>query len=253
MFVAYVVVISLAPLVPLSGWQGYGPAGEFSYTGSMVYLRYNDPTFGNDKPHLFVDLGGYRVSLLEFSDQGSKVAGLSLYQNFSVRTRVVDGVLTAYYSSPSGLRVTKYVEPLDDGVRVVYSAAGGPNMTITLWRWYFETIEGYGLPVSRSLGPRAVVVFTVVDKGWRVVGEVRVEPAPDDVLISGEPGGLNKIALFFESAGTVVVEARARGFEAVGGASTISLRGSKYLYPVIAASLSGLYLVLRRRGGVGGG
>ena len=252
-FIAYLIAFSVAPLAPLRGWQGYGPAGEFSYTGSRIYLRYSDPTFGNDKPHLFIVDRGYDVDFIEYSDQGSWASGLNLYRNYTVETRLVGDVLFVHYSSRS-MNLTKSVEPTGDGVVVKYEFSHPTNSTITLWRWYFETVDGFGMPVTRELEDGGHILFTALDRGVRYRGEVIVSPVPDNATISGEEAGINKISLRFVNVSKVTIRARYLSSQQLNRVAVMSLGGSRMLYPVIGVAEAVAYLLITRRvEGIAGG
>lgn len=245
LFVCFVIAVSFTPLLPLRGWQGYGPAGEFYYTGDLIQLRYNDPSFGNDKPQVFISEAGRPVSLIEFSDHNSYVDGLNLYVNFTVKTRIEGGVLRAMYYSPS-LSLIKTVKPLVDGVKVTYNFNRTASLYLTLWRWYFASVGPFNMPMTRSLEPSNSLNFSVAESGRIHHAQLVLEPKPVNMTVSGVLGsGLNKITLEFR-ADVVTVEVRVLNPQNLNMFFTLDLRESNYLYPIIAVAVSSFYLWLKR-------
>jgi hypothetical protein len=244
-FACFVVLVSLTPLLPLRGWQGYGPLGEFYYTGDLIQLRYNDPSFGNDKPHVFVVDAGRPISLVEFSDHNSYVNGCNIYTNFTVKTRLEDGKLRVLYKSAETSFI-KVVEPGEDYVKVTYAFNQTMKLNLTLWRWYFSSVGPFSMPMTRSLDACRALNFSVTEGGKTYVAQVSWEPMPEKITISGVLGeGLNKIALDF-TAKEVTVEVKLLNPTGLSQLMVLDLRESKYLYPLIAFTGSSLYLWMRR-------
>jgi len=246
LFVAYVIALSLIPLIPLRGWQGYGPSGEFYYTGDKIHIRYNDPSFGNDKPHIFVAESGRTISLIEVSGYNSYVNGKNLYYDFDKKTRVVDNKLVVFHTSPN-LFIVQEIIPMDDSVRIVYRCNCTMNMTLTLWRWTYESVAGFDRPVTRELDPSNVIPFSVADGGRIYKAQLLLSPTPRHIEISGiVPDGLNKITL--ELVGDeIVIDVVLVGATDVGWIPALDVRDSKYLYPMIATVSSVFYLALLRK------
>jgi hypothetical protein len=246
LFVCFVVLVSFTPLLPLRGWRGYGPAGEFYYSGDLIQIRYNDPSFGNDKPHVFVVEAGRPVSLIEFSDHQSYADDLNLYMNFTAKTRLEGGVLKATYSSPF-LGLAKVVEPLIDGVKVTYSFNRTASFRLTLWRWYFASAGPFNMPMTRSLKPCNVINFSIAESGRIYYAQLLVEPKPVNLTVSGVlGGGLNKVTLDF-TAERVEVEVRLLNPpQNPNMFFVLDFRESNYLYPIIAVAVSSVYVWLKR-------
>lgn len=229
--------------MPLAGWQGYGPGGEYSYTTQSYFLRYNDPSFGNDKPHVFLRDQGRDISLIEVSDQGSLVDGRVIYGNFSTKTRLVDGLLTIHYAS-NDLKFTKIVQPIEDGVRINYIFDNTTNLEVTIWRWFFNSIESFDRPVTRSLEPSETIDFTIRERGTLYEGEISFSIIPNNVTISGERSGLNKLTVLMEGK-ELSFAVRINSSTSVNPISNINLNDSRFLYPVIGVGASLIYLRLK--------
>ena len=243
LFLAFVITISFIPLLPLTGWQGYGPGGEFTYTTQSYFFRYNDPTFGNDKPMFFLKDQGRDISIIEVSDQGSLVDGRVIYGNFSTKTRLVDGLLTIHYDS-GDLKFTKIVQPLEDGVQVKYIFDNTTTLEVTLWRWFFDSIESFDRPVTRPLEPSEVINFTILDRGTIYEGEIQFTTIPTNVTISGESFGLNKITVVLEGK-ELSIAVRVSTSTSFNPINNLNLNDSRFLYPLIGVAASLVYLRLR--------
>lgn len=243
LFLAFVITISFVPLFPLFGWQGYGPAGEYTYTDQSYFIRYNDPTFGNDKPKIFLKDQGRDISIVEVSDQGSRVDGRLIYENFTTKTRLNDGLLTINYFSKD-LEFTKIVQPLEDGVQVNYIFDSSTNLEVTLWRWFYDSIETFDRPVTRSLEPSEVINFTILERGTVYEGEIHFTTIPTNVTIAGEGLGLNKIKVLLEGK-EVSFAIRIGTSTSFNPINTLNLNDSRFLYPLIGIGASLVYLRLK--------
>jgi hypothetical protein len=244
LFACFVISVSLTPLLPLRGWQGYGPSGEFYYTGDLIQLRYNDPSFGNDKPQVFIVDAGRPISLIEFSDHNSYVNGCNVYVNFTARTRLEDGKLRVLYRSAE-MSFIKVVEPGRDYVKVTYASNQTMRLNLTLWRWYFSSIGPFSMPITRSLDSCRALNFSVAEGGRTYAAQISWKPTPQKIMVSGViGGGLNKIALDF-TAREVTVELKPLSPTGFSQLLVLDVRESKYLYPIIAVAASSLYLWLK--------
>ena len=243
LFLAFIITISFVPLLPLTGWQGYGPGGEYTYTAQSYFFRYNDSTFGNDKPKIFLRDQGNDISIIEVSDQGSFVDGRIIYSTFSTKTRLIDGLLTIHYDSKD-LKFTKIVQPLDDGVQINYIFDKNTILEVSLWRWFFESIESFDRVVTRSLEPSEVIDFTIVERGTLYEGEIQFTTIPKNVTISGEGLGLNKITVLLEGK-ELSFSVRVTTSTSFNPINNLNLNDSRFLYPLIGIGASLVYLRLR--------
>jgi hypothetical protein len=247
LFILYVIVISFTPLLPLHGWQGYIPAGEFYYTGERIHIRYNDQGSPYDKPHIFIADAGRTINLLEFSGHHSAVNGSNFYLDFSTKTRLLGSKLLIFYNSPS-ISFVQVVEPSNGNVRVKYTCNCTMELTLTLWRRYFSSIDDFDRPVTRSLKPADELTIKVTEGGKTYKALLVFSPTPKEVKISGEiPHGLNKITLRFigrEISINLVLHDAASD---AGWIPLIDIRGGNYLYPVTAVVASMLYLMIYKK------
>jgi hypothetical protein len=243
---AMLLAFSFVPLLPLYGWQGYGPAGEYTYFAGAYRLRYNDPTFGNDKPHIFAHIAGRPVDLIELSDLESEVNGTRLWGGgLRASMKVVNGTLYVRYEG--ALSLVKYVRPLEGGVEIGFASNATMDLTLTLWRWYYSSVEGYSRPAARNLTPSASIGFAFTDGPGTFTAQLLVVPLPSAASISGVEGhGLNKISLRFVSRQVTLVIRMPEGGQPLY-APLLDIRGSNYLYPLIALSCAACYLYISRR------
>jgi hypothetical protein len=243
-FTCLVILVSLIPLLPLRGWQGYDGLGGFYYTGNLVRLRYNDLSLGNDKPHVFIVDAGRPISLIEFSDDDSYVNGCNIYANFATRAKLEGGRLLVLYESAE-MSFIKVVEPGEDYVKVTYASNQTMKLNLTLWRWYFSSVGPFSMPITKSLDPCRALNFSVAEGGKTYVAQASWEPMPEKITVSGVPGeGLNKVTLDF-TAKEVTVEIKLLSPEGLSRLIVLDMRGSEYLYPIIAITMSSLYLLMR--------
>ncbi|MEM2634935.1 MAG: hypothetical protein QW372_05665 [Nitrososphaerales archaeon] len=244
-FITLIISISFLPLIPLSGWQRYGPAGEYSYTSELFYMRYNDPTFGNDKPHIFVKNHGIDTSLIELSDHESAIDGKNVYKNFSTITRLINGILIINYSS-SDLKFIKRVQPDNDIIKINYEFPRDVIAELTFWRWYFRTIESFDRPITRIIEPKDTLHFTFSDGNCLYHAYLKITPTPKNITISGEEnGGLNRIMVIIK-AKMIQIDIKLLSKEDISKITIPQLWGSRYLYPIIGISLSIVYIKAKK-------
>lgn len=242
-FAALVVVISVAPVVTIQGWGGYGPVGEFSCSCGHYYVRFSDPSYGGDRPHVFTDYQGFQVDVVQMSDAASTVDGLNLYSNFTTRPSLGGGTLSVDYISPT-LNFTKQVSVADGAVDVDYSFGRNVTAVLTFWRWYYSSVGPYDLPTTRSI-PAGDVAFSFFSQGAVFNATLAPSPAPASAQISGiEGAGLNKVTLVFHGS-RVDVSVRLTGVKALAGAGVLGVGSSDAAFPVIGVALAAAYLGAR--------
>lgn len=243
LFLAFLVAISFIPLLNATGWQAYPPAGSFAYESPSYYLRYNDPSFGNDKPIVFVKDQGRDISLIEVSDQESILGDRFIFGNFDTKTTLVDGILNIHYDSEN-LSFVKRIVPASDGVLIAYIFDENVELELTLWRWYFQSIESFDRPITRNLEPQNVTHFTIFDKGLLYEGELSFTPIPRNITISGEER-LNKITLSMEGQ-EITVKVKLNSVTSLNEVGRLDLSGSRILYPIIGVGLSIIYIAMKK-------
>lgn len=244
-FAALVIVISFSPLLPVPGWQGYGPHGEFSCNCGQYFVRYSDPTYGGDRPHVFTVYQGFQVDVAAASDSGSTVDGLDLYSNFTTAPAISGGTLSVLYSSP-GLNFTKRMSYSDGAVDVYYAFPRNVTAVLTFWRWYYSTVGPYDRPTTRQLPAAQNVTFSFFSQGALFNASIASDPAPAAATISGVQGaGLNKITLEFQ-ASSVNISIRVDGVKPLAGAGVLQVASSDWAFPVIGIVVAGAYLGARK-------
>jgi hypothetical protein len=243
-FAALLIIIGIAPILTVPGWQGYGPHGEFSCSCGQYYVRFSDPTYGGDKPHVFALYQGFQVDLVELSDDQSTVNGLNMYWNFTTTQNVSGGALVVDYSS-HGLNFTKTVSVSGGAVHVDYSFSESVNATLTFWRWYYFSIGPYDRPVTREILPNATIPFSVFGQGAVFNASLAASPAPAAAEIFGvEGGGLNKIALQFVGE-QVDLSINLNAVKALAGAGVVEVASSNEAFPILGVAAATVYLGAR--------
>lgn len=244
-FLSLVVVTSFAPLLPILGWGGYGPRGEYKYQDSLYILRYSDYTYGGDKPQIFLLDGGSAISLIEVSDQASYVDGRNLYWNFTCSPLLKDGRLTVFYQSEK-LSVTKTIDVGDKVASLTYRAEKMVQLELSFWRWPFYSVESYQVPRTIQIEPTDIIEFAVKERGKIYRGRIFFDPVPANITIFGEPEGLNKIVVLLEGA-DVSVGIGVDTESLYNPILSISPLQSGYLYPVISVTVVTIYTGVRTR------
>ena len=241
-----IIIVSFTPLIPSQGWQTLPPPGGYSCSCGQYSVSYSGPNYGGDKPHVYTSYQGYQVDVLEVSDMQSTINGLDIYSNFTETPNLVGGVLSVDYGSP-GLTFSKTVSLNGSTLSVDYAFSRTVNATLTLWRWYFASVGGFDLPVTRDLGPLGSVGYTFLQAGAQFNATVSATPDASDVQISGVSGaGLNKITMEFSASG-VDLTIRLESTKTLAGTGVSAVGSSTIAYPIIGTSCAVLYLVLRRR------
>jgi len=245
-FAGLVIVISVAPLLSVTGWQGYGPGGEYSCICGKYYIRFADPAYGGDKPHVFVQYQGFQVDALEFSDIDSKVNGANLYSGYSVQRSLTNRGLLLDYSSAS-INFTKMVSESNGTVYVSYSFGRDVSAQLTFWRWYFTTVGPFSLPVTRTLGSSHDINFSFFGQGAVFNATLVADPAPTVTSISGVQGaGLNKVTMDF-NASSISLALRLSAVRSFAGAGVVEVGSSLDAFPVMGVVFGVAYLEARRR------
>lgn len=221
------------------GWDGYGPFGTYVYNGYGYHVKYNDYSFGNGKPHVFVWQGfpAVKVDLVEVSDKGSYVDGINVDRGFEVRGSIHDGFLRTWYVG-DGVSFEKKVLVTGDGAQVTYSADRDVRWTITLWRWYFNSV---GAVSNRSLlSPVELpssddLAFSVKENGNEFEAKVKFLVTPQRIRLWKDTVGFNKISLDFlgKEASFLISSGSAD--------SSIPIQLSSVGYPMISSVLAVSY------------
>lgn len=244
-FITLIIFMSFLPLIPLSGWQKYELAEGYSYTSELFYVKYNNPKFGNDKPHIFVKNHGIDTSLIELSDHESYIDGKNIYKDFSTTTRLINGALVINYSSIN-LKFTKIVRPEENYIKVIYEFPNNVTAELTFWRWYFRTIESFDRPIIRIIEPKDTLHFTFSDGSTLYHAYLGIIPTPKNITISGEEDcGLNRIVVIV-NARIIKINVKLLSKEDISKVAIPQLWGSRYLYPIISISLSMVYIKAKK-------
>ncbi|MCS7119990.1 MAG: hypothetical protein RMJ07_06415 [Nitrososphaerota archaeon] len=238
--VCLTIVLGFLPFMqPRGEWAGYGSLGSHFYKNDHYEVHYGEASTGVGKPQIYVLISLDRVPLVEVSDQRSEVNWLRIYPNFAEVIRLDGGALVATYG---GGVLVKRVEPSGDVIRILYSLSVDANLTITLWRWYYESVENVTkFDVASSVLPASGKLhFTFMHNGERLTGEIGFSPVPDEIVVYGDDAGLNKIAVSFIDVSKVSMSICAN---VSGSGRSSGLWSPLLLYPIIAAAVTMFFLV----------
>jgi len=245
LFVILVVSLSLTPFIHLREWDGYA-SGNFVYRDETYYVRYSDETIRTDKPHIFL-LEGWPikslVDMVELSDHQSFINGLNLYEDLESHGRLTDGGLTIFYGSSSP-RLTKSITVTHEGVIVRYESDQPIELRLTLWRWYFSSVEGSdyrGILLPLRVEPKKTLSFEFKDGSRTYRGVVKLSDEPMNIEVCRDFNGLNKIIIDYVGSHLSIRIA-------LEGASQFSFRISNkdLFYPLIGIVFGLVYLWVRR-------
>ena len=244
LFVVLVVSLSFAPFIRVKGWDGYD-SGTFVYQDETCYIRYSDETVGIDKPHIFLREGWpikSLVEMVELSDRQSFVNGLNLYEDFESHGQLMDDGLTIFYSGSPQL--TKSITVTDEGVVVIYESDQPIELRLTLWRWYFSSVEGNdfrGALLPLKVEPNETINFQFMDGSRTYDGVIQFSDEPLNVEVCRDLNGLNKIVIDYVGSHLSIKIA-------LDGASQFSLQiaDKDLLYPLMSIVFGLAYLWVRK-------
>ena len=237
--VSAVIALSLLPLMqPKNVWAGYGSIGSHFYKNSVYEIHYAESGNGVGKPQVYVLTLYDRVPLIEVSDLRSELNGERIC-NLTEEIKVEGNTLISSYDH--GLLVKK-VEPSEEGVSVSYSVRGEANLTLTLWRWYYDSVENVTAysPSGSKLKPSDTINFTFQYYGKECAGEIFFNPKPDELIVYKDDVGVNKILASFNRIENVSLTVKASRKP-----ENVFTPSSYLVYPCIAAFISGAFLFLQ--------
>jgi len=234
--VALVITFSFLPfLQPRDSWNGFGSLGSHFYKNRLYEIYYSDNTSGVGKPEIYITNGHDSTPLIEFSDHTSWLDRFRLYPDFRSTVRVSGHRLEVTYSG-DGITLTKIIEPSTEQVRVTYKASQEVNLSLALWRWYYEDISGvtkYDWKTSK-IQPTNELEFSFQSSAALCRCKLFIQPRPEEISINGDSLGINKIVLVFRSSS---VDLRIKADPSCHISSGIS-SSSLFVYPIIAGVLS---------------
>ncbi|MEM4383796.1 MAG: hypothetical protein QXU44_07055 [Candidatus Caldarchaeum sp.] len=242
-FVALIMIFSFLPFMqPVDSWNGYGSQGSHFYKNKLYEIHYSDHSSGVGKPQIYLTNGHDRVPLIELSDHTSTLEGLKIYPDLKSKVRINEQELEASYAG-NGITLTKRVKPDNEYIRITYTADRKVNLSLSLWRWYYEEVMGITKYNWKTLKLQPVneLVFSFQSAGRLCAAKLFTQPTPNELLVEGDHLGINKIILSFRSK-TVDLWIKADPSCPVGSGISAS---SMFVYPVIAGSLSTIYLGAR--------
>jgi len=244
LFVVLVVSLSLTPFICSKGWDGPAP-GTFVYQDETYYVKYSDDTIRTDKPHIFI-LEGWPikslVDMVELSDHQSFVNGLNLYEDFESYGQLTDDGLTIFYGGSPQL--TKSITVTGEGVIVRYESDQPIELRLTLWRWYFSSVEGNdyrGMLLPLKVKPKETLSFEFEDEGRTYAGVLKLSDKPLNIEVCRDLNGLNKIIIDYVGSHLSVKISLDNA-----GESSFKIAHKNLLYPLISVFFGLVYLRVRR-------
>jgi len=243
LFVVLVISLSLTPFICRRGWDGQAP-GTFVYQDETYYVKYSDDTIRTDKPHIFI-LEGWPikslVDVVELSDHQSFVNGLNLYEDFESHERLMDNGLTVFYSGSPQLM--KSITVTDEGVIVRYESDQPIELRLTLWRWYFSSVEGNdyrGMPLPLKVEPKETLSFEFKDRGQIYGGVLRLSDKPLNIEVCRDLNGLNKIIIHYVGSNLSIK------MSLDNASQSLKIANKNLPYPLISVFFGLVYLWVRR-------
>lgn len=239
-----VFAFSFLPFMqPRNEWTGYGSMGSHFYKNDLYEIHYGEVSTGVGKPQIFLLIAYDRTPIVEISDHRSEINGERIHPNFPETVRTEGDALVSMYGDDF---LVKRVKPDGDTVKVSYELSTEANLTVTLWRWYYHSVENitrYNL-VGAELPPSGIIHYTFFYNDEPCICEVMLDPIPGEVLVYGDEDGVNKIVLTFKEARKVSLT-----FRAVEKPSVMAFfsSSSSLTYPLIALAVLGIFLALKPR------
>jgi len=263
----FAILISCLPLIndvtSDNRWVGYG-WGAYRYENNVYSVSISEVMYGGDKPKIKIYppyLLSKPVDLVEFSGHESFIDEYNIYRDaVNITASVVHkNVLELTYVYPNGKILKQIIITGDNNVTVVYQSQSPAKFRITIWRWYYDSVNGITFKDMGSqdkvlLGELRNVSITFSDKvygngsGWIVVN------VPVLVYVWRDKMGINKIEYMAEN--VTELSFTVVGFlEPIKRSSSItthilallSVRGVYYLLPMVTVAILALmYAGLRK-------
>lgn len=233
-----IIATSFLPFMqPKNEWTGYGSMGSHFYKNNIYEMNYGDTSTGVGKPQIYVLTPYDKIPMIEVSDQRSEINWLRIYPNLPESIRIHGDTLISTYEDG---KIIKKVKPEEDGIRISYTIDRKANLTITLWRWYYDVVENitkYNL-VNSKLAPLNVLHYTFLHNNKTWACKIVFDPTPDEIVIYGDEVGINKISISFIN--TKMVSLFIKIVKKPLG-NNLSWQSSLIIYPCISTLLSGIY------------
>ena len=211
LFSIYLIFISFLPLISdvmgAGRWNGYG-WGAYDFNNGVLDVRFSDLTYGGDKPKLSASpyplmFQSKYVDVIEVSDHESFINGNNMYYDFQVARIIITDEETITYIyvanvSGEGLIVSKTTSiPFQDAIVIVYSAPREVHFRISLWRWYYEsvnniTFESFGQASEKRLENAENATFTFFDREFGRFHAIVFFSRPVNMTICRDDKGINK-------------------------------------------------------------
>lgn len=257
-----IVTLSFLPMLNATltngSWRGHG-WGTYIYVNRIFEIAYSDIFYGGDKPTIRIyPLNRFAkpVDLVEFSAHESTVCGHNMFRdavNVSIK-KYNKNALKVDFTYPD-VNLTQEVIVVDDEVIVRYRLSKPCGLTLTIWRWYYQSVMNISFADVeedvRRLGSTSRIWFTFYEekrniKGW---GVVEIDK-PTEAYVMRDLNGINKVIIVTGNSSEIAFTVKGHLEGNIYSFSISDLNDSYticYVYPVIASlTVILLYKPLRR-------
>ena len=234
------IALSLIPFMqPRYVWTGYGSMGSHFYKNQHYEIHYGEASTGVGKPQIYLLTSYDRIPLVEVSDLRSELNGLRVHDNFTERIRFEENSLVATYGEDV---LVKKIVPKEDEIIISYYSKNSVNLTLTLWRWYYDSVENVTKysPSGLKIKPSNKIHYTFIYDGGKFAGEIEFHEIPDEIILYNDGVGVNKIQTSFLRTQNITFKVKI----SEKPSHIILTPSSNIVYPLIAATISGTYLTV---------
>lgn len=255
----YIVLLSLMPLISdfqsRETWAGYG-WGAYVFDNGIISVRFSEIQYGGDKPKIMVYLVSSvlkPIDFVEVSDHESYIGGFNIYhdcRNLSIK--VIDKKTIEFTYEYSNLTLRKICSvPSSYTVNMTYIASTNTTFKISLWRWYYDSIENItfedmGQNTEIILRNLTSIVFTFHSSECKECGNISgivVFSKPVDIHICRDSVGINKFVVETNSREfwfhIIIVNNNGIPQSPLTSffATILSIKGAHFVLPIVATSL----------------
>jgi len=263
----FVILISCLPLInditSSSRWVGYS-WGAYRYVNSVYFVSLSEIIYGGDKPKIKIYppfLLSKPIDLVEFNSYESFIDEYNIYRDaVNITTRIIDrDSLELTYVYPNNKILKQIIVVSNDNVTIVYQSSNPARFRITIWRWYYDSINNITFKDMESqdrilLGELRNISITFSDRDYGNASGWIISNVPVLTYIWRDAHGINRIECIAENVTNL-------SFTVMGVwtgeknpsittyiSALLSTRGIHYLLPIATTiTLTYLYIKLYKR------